>query len=485
MPTRFLAAFLLAAVLPALATPQPRNATDMWFDPAESGWGLNLIHQGDTLFGTLFVYDAAGQPKWFVASSLRGGGGPGGPGVYTGGLAECAGPGFTGPFDASGVSCNDVGTMRVEVGDANAMVDYTVGAVRVVKQVQRFTFRRNSLDGGYLGYIVQPGGERSQDDWVFVVSESGSSFSMSASSDSQGICDYTGVSSQNGQLKTVSGAFRCNGGTRTGSWSMTVDPDTEGFSGTFVGDGFTSGRIAAARRKGQVSMQGLGWRNDMWFVPGQSGWGLNVIEQGDTIFATLFVYDRLRRPRWYVASSLTQTGNDPGGAVVYSGPLYEQTGPYFGAAFNPSAITRREVGQMSFQALPDGRGFLNYTVDGRLVTPDSMQRFAFRKQDLSGTYAGSYDHDRQAGITIDDSGTEFRMQLVDRFGGMGTCNFVAPFSQDGSLRAMAGTYTCGGTSGTFTLRHATVGAHGFSARFDSPMFAFRAIADGHLGGVRR
>ena len=473
-----LAAVLAAAVSPVLATPQARNATDMWFDPAESGWGLNLIHQGDTLFGTLFVYDTNGQPKWFVASSLSGG-----PSAYSGALLECAGPGIAEPFGASVVTCGSVGTMRFELGEGTAVVDYTVGNVRVAKQVRRFSFRRPSLSGVYEGYIVQPGATREQDDWTFQVQDIGSTITMIASSDSQGSCDYTGTPGQDGQLETVTGTFRCNGGTRTGTFSMRVDPSTEGFTGSFDGDGFASGRIAAARSEGAVRMQGFGWRNDMWFTPAESGWGLNVIEQGDVLFATLFVYDAQRRPRWYVASSLLPNGDAADGSATYSGALHENTGPYYGTAFNPAAVTSRPVGQMFFQPRADGTADLSYSVDGVQVSK-RLQRFAFRKQDFSGSYLGSYDHDRQAVITIDDSG-DFRMQLVDRFGGMGTCTFVAPFAQAGSLRLMSGSYTCGTRTGSFVMQHATVSAHGFTARFDSPMFDFDVMTNAHIGGVRR
>ena len=88
MPIRILLALALAAnAFDAFATPQHQNMTDMWFNPAESGWGLNLIHQGDTLFATLFVYGPDGQPRWYVASSLVGGDdGPlhDRPAIYTG-----------------------------------------------------------------------------------------------------------------------------------------------------------------------------------------------------------------------------------------------------------------------------------------------------------------------------------------------------------------------------------------------------------------
>src|SRR5687767_6085653 len=133
MPRRtILAAALCAAAFHGQATPQLRAATDMWFDPAESGWGLNLIHQGDTLFATLFVYGPDGQPRWYVASNLAGG-----PGTYTGVLRECVGPWFGAPFASASVTCRDVGPMRFDLGENSAAIDYTVDGVRVAKQVRR------------------------------------------------------------------------------------------------------------------------------------------------------------------------------------------------------------------------------------------------------------------------------------------------------------------------------------------------------------
>jgi hypothetical protein len=47
---------------------------DLWWNaPADSeaGWGVQIAHQGDTLFATLFGYDAAGEPRWRVISGAR------------------------------------------------------------------------------------------------------------------------------------------------------------------------------------------------------------------------------------------------------------------------------------------------------------------------------------------------------------------------------------------------------------------------------
>jgi len=77
------------------------------------------------------------------------------------------------------------------------------------------------------------------------------------------------------------------------------------------------------------------------------------------------------------------------------------------------------------------------------------------------------------------------MQMVDRFGGLGTCNFVAPFSQAGMQRAMDGTFSCsGGRTGSFSMRNATVSAQGFTARIDAPALSADLVG-GHIAGVRR
>src|SRR5437868_4297792 len=105
MSFRFLAAVLAFLAMSAFATPQPRDATDLWIDPSESGWGLNVYHQGDTLFASLFVYGPDGQPKWYTASALTGG-----PTVYSGAIAEATGPWFgAASFDPGAVARRTLG----------------------------------------------------------------------------------------------------------------------------------------------------------------------------------------------------------------------------------------------------------------------------------------------------------------------------------------------------------------------------------------
>src|SRR5258706_3419445 len=105
MLLRLFAALVALLAIPALATPQPIDATDLWINPGESGWGVSVFHQGDTLFASLFVYGPDGQPRWYTASSLVGG-----PNSYSGSLVEATGPYLGAPlFDPNAVTRRTVG----------------------------------------------------------------------------------------------------------------------------------------------------------------------------------------------------------------------------------------------------------------------------------------------------------------------------------------------------------------------------------------
>jgi hypothetical protein len=112
--------------------------------------------------------------------------------------------------------------------------------------------------------------------------------------------------------------------------------------------------------------------SDLWWNPNENGWGINLIQQHDTIFATMFVYGPDGKTSWYVASAL-KASNATG--TTFTGDLFETTGPYFGSGFNPSAVTVRKVGTMTFAANEIGlAAALNYTVDGLAVTKSIVRQ---------------------------------------------------------------------------------------------------------------
>jgi hypothetical protein len=45
--------------------------TDIWFNPAESGWGVNFAQSDDFIFATFFIYGTSGAPVWYTAHLRR------------------------------------------------------------------------------------------------------------------------------------------------------------------------------------------------------------------------------------------------------------------------------------------------------------------------------------------------------------------------------------------------------------------------------
>lgn len=489
------AAVIALAAMPAFSTPQLNDATDMWLSPGEAGWGINFFHQGDTLFAALFVYGPDRQPKWYVASNLVGSGDRAA--TYTGALFEATGPYFGAAFDPGTVVRRQVGTMSVQLGQNQATLDYTVDGVHVTKSIQRFAFRSTSLSGQYIGFQFQPAsGSRAEvrHDVNIVIDDDGTHVHMATDSDSESSCSYDGLKSQSGSLALVQGKFSC--GTQTGDWSMQVDVTPHGFTGGFAGNGITGndivgddGRIAASRRTAPV-MDGNGWRDDLWFAPNESGWGLNVVEQGQTLFATLFVYDQQRQTHWFVASDLERSGSG------FSGALYEANGSYFGAPFATGGVTLRQVGTMTFEVRDAGTASLTYTVDGVSVSK-TVSRFAFRKNDLTGHYVGHLagtsedpggaSHDT-VDITINDDASGFTMQTIGH--AAPSCNYSAPPAQQlGAQRFVSGSFSCNsGRTGTFEMQDVLVTFDGFTSRIlhhNSTAPQGAGITIGHMEGARR
>ncbi len=56
--------FVAGVALPARAA----NYTDIWWNAAESGWGLTIAHHEDKVFAVWYLYDEAGKPLWVVMS---------------------------------------------------------------------------------------------------------------------------------------------------------------------------------------------------------------------------------------------------------------------------------------------------------------------------------------------------------------------------------------------------------------------------------
>ncbi|HKE41996.1 MAG TPA: hypothetical protein VKG21_19365 [Casimicrobiaceae bacterium] len=123
-------------------------------------------------------------------------------------------------------------------------------------------------------------------------------------------------------------------------------------------------------------------RSDLWWVSTESGWGIQLVQRNDAMFATLFVYGSTTAPVWYSATLV------PTGPSSWSGDLVATTGPGFATTpFDPATVTRTVVGSMSFVVTSDQTGTLSYTVNGVAVNKQ-IARQTLKDDDYSGSYAG-------------------------------------------------------------------------------------------------
>jgi hypothetical protein len=243
------------------ASSAPANYEGLWWAAppgSESGWGINLAHQGETIFATWFTYDLTGKGWWLSMTAPEVAAG-----IYSGALFATTGPAFNAmPFNPSQVKLTQVGSGTLTFSDGdNGTFAYTVNGVSQRKSITHQVF---------------------------------------------------------GPLPVCATA--------------------------------TASLTAATN-----------YQDQWWAAPAgsESGWGVNLAQEGNTIFATWFTYDLDGTPMWL---SATATNMTPG---VYEGTLYRTTGPAFDAVpFNPANVVLTAVGMATFTFGDGNDATFAYTVNG-------------------------------------------------------------------------------------------------------------------------
>ena len=139
----------------ANATSVTPDFTDLWWNPSESGWGMNIIQQADVLFATLFVYGPDRSPTWFTGSDMQYQGIVNGEHLFTGTLYRATGSHYASPtFNVAQVTNVPVGTITFRAAEINATLVYTVDGVTVSKPIERQTWRLQDFAGQYRGAMV-------------------------------------------------------------------------------------------------------------------------------------------------------------------------------------------------------------------------------------------------------------------------------------------------------------------------------------------
>ena len=232
--------------------------------------------------------------------------------------------------------------------------------------------------------------------------------------------------------------------------------------------------------------------SDQWWNPNESGWGVSVLQQYDTLFIDLFVYATDGRPQWYTAAVYYQPQS---GRFLFSGELYATTGPWFGTFFNPAAVSARRVGTLQFDAGNTDFATLTYSVDGVLVAK-SIQRQLFAYEDFTGSYFGGFVYDQSNCANPANNGhfeelgsiqinhpanNTFTLTLQSNFG---TCTIAGNYNQLGHMGTVDSNYSCTyGVNGTITLYELERTGTGMTGRLVAE--SNTCSVAGRLGGVER
>ena len=191
---------------------------------------------------------------------------------------------------------------------------------------------------------------------------------------------------------------------------------------------------------------------DWWWNPAQSGMGLNVGQQNDTIFVAWFNYGEDTK-----ASLLTMGGVLSGNTLT--GPLYRNTGPVPGPNYNPALVKQTAVGTATITFNSNADATLTYSYDNKGGTM-ALQRFNFASPNLNQTWTvlntlsttgcanaslngSSINNQLFVGQQITDSKFSFKTMNLD---GSNVCLLSLTGQATGSRMTAIGTLQCEGGS---------------------------------------
>src|SRR5205814_5636481 len=125
-------------------------------------------------------------------------------------------------------------------------------------------------------------------------------------------------------------------------------------------------------------------KTHLYYIPAESGWGITIANQGDTIFVTAYVYDSARLPTWFVGTGALQS-TDSQGVNAYGGDWFSVHGPYYGSgAFDPNTVAAVKVGTFTYRELTVTTGQLSYTVNGIAVTKTVQRQTLQNNPNVNG-----------------------------------------------------------------------------------------------------
>jgi len=219
--------------------------------------------------------------------------------------------------------------------------------------------------------------------------------------------------------------------------------------------------------------------SDTWWNPQEIGTGLQMVQQGETAFVTLYTYGSNGEPMWFVASEATVYAYTSAGRPAFRGTLYRTRG-------TPFSDTHRNA---DTQVIPVGEIFLTATADNALAVEYTVNNISVAKQLVRQTFAlplaplnyvGQFTLRQSLGDGTPPFGTrdfsaEVLLHVNDQGQGVlrtsesidGLCDYRGPYKQEGRYGSFSGTYTCqSGLSGSFEVSSLEFTGQGVTALFN-------------------
>jgi len=234
-------------------------------------------------------------------------------------------------------------------------------------------------------------------------------------------------------------------------------------------------------------------QSDLWYIVAEAGWGVQLVQRGSVIFATLFVYGPTNEPVWYTAT-LDYTSN-----LTWTGTLYATTGPYFATIpFNPMQVAYTQVGTLTWAAQSVETGTLTYSVNDVTVVKNIVRQ-TLVVDDFSGHYAGGFHQvftgcvnatlngtsDVTGTLDVTQNGTA--IAFLETLPASGTsCSYTGNLSEAGQMGSVQLSFTCtDGTGGTASIDQMQVTQFGIGGSLAATYTSPQGCQDsGWFGGFR-
>ena len=188
--------------------------------------------------------------------------------------------------------------------------------------------------------------------------------------------------------------------------------------------------------------------SDLWGDAAETGWGLNLAQQGGALFGTMFVYGAGGDAVWYSSTFVFQaiTGN---GVRVYEGDLYLTQGTPQGATYDPTLLKYHKVGLATLEFGDESHALLRYNV-GPVVVVKQVARTTFAPISPAGDFIGATtdvtencNSPANNGLVTTDSGA-IRITMLNNFATIHapTCFYEGDYVQHGQVGSLDGRYEC-------------------------------------------